>query len=67
MDKNPKTLAQRIRMRWRRAAEYTALYEDGTEVPITHPESVITDGLIGIYRDGVTVAQLEDDLQDLSS
>jgi len=55
-------LIQRIKMRWRRNGEYTALFEDGAEVPVIDPQSIITDGMVGLYKDGVTTDQLEDDL-----
>lgn len=62
-----KRLLQRIKMRWRRTGTYTAVYEDGAEVPVMDPREIVADGLVGIYNEHAQLRDLRDDWAHLAS
>lgn len=61
-----KRLLQRIKMRWRRTGTYTAVYEDGAEVPVMDPREIVADGLVGIYNEHAQLRDLREDLGKMS-
>lgn len=58
-------IRKKISENWSKAGCYTAVYADGSVVPIPMPEKASEEGLIGVYANGTKADWLREDFAEV--